>query len=93
MDYEVDFEYYRVSKKQIDEFKDKIFKLLDKEIPKQIKTYEFLSYLLDETKEDLKSKKTINLGSDYDEWSSNQMWKWSIVSYKSAGCKRFFKRT
>lgn len=67
MDYEVDFEYYRVSKKQIDEFKDKIFKLLDKEIPKQIKTYEFLSYLLDETKEDLKSKKTINLGSDYDE--------------------------
>ena len=41
--------------------------LLDKEIPKQIKTYEFLSYLLDETKEDLKSKKTINLGSDYDE--------------------------
>ena len=93
MDYEVDFGYYRVSKKQIDEFKDKIFKLLDKEIPKQIKTYEFLSYLLDETKEDLKSKKTINLGSDYDEWSSNQMWKWSIVSYKSAGCKRFFKRT
>lgn len=67
MDYEVDFEYYRVSKKQIDEFKDKIFKLLDKEIPKQIKIYEFLSYLLDETKEDLKSKKTINLGSDYDE--------------------------
>lgn len=67
MDYEVDFGYYRVSKKQIDEFKDKIFKLLDKEIPKQIKTYEFLSYLLDETKEDLKSKKTINLGSDYDE--------------------------
>lgn len=67
MDYEVDFEYYRVSKKQIDEFKDKIFKLLDKEIPKQIKTYKFLSYLLDETKEDLKSKKTINLGSDYDE--------------------------
>ena len=67
MDYEDDFEYYRVSKKQIDEFKDKIFKLLDKEIPKQIKTYEFLSYLLDETKEDLKSKKTINLGSDYDE--------------------------
>lgn len=67
MDYEVDFEYYRVSKKQIDEFKNKIFKLLDKEIPKQIKTYEFLSYLLDETKEDLKSKKTINLGSDYDE--------------------------
>ena len=67
MDYEVDFVYYRVSKKQIDEFKDKIFKLLDKEIPKQIKTYKFLSYLLDETKEDLKSKKTINLGSDYDE--------------------------
>lgn len=67
MDYEVDFEYYRVSKKQIDEFKNKIFKLLDKEIPKQIKTYEFVSYLLDEAKEDLKSKKTINLGSDYDE--------------------------